>query len=132
MVFLLTSEGVIQMPLFLDKSLWRVAILTLIKETQASAIILTVEAWGVFGKKAGEAVASKLAGLESLQDFPGRVEILQSQMECLDGSTRTLRASISPEGKLGATDVDTSTECDGDLVGFFKDAFPSSGQVAIA
>ena len=132
MAFLLTSEGVIQMPLFLDKSLWRVAILTLIKETQASAIILTVEAWGVFGKQASMAAGSKLAGLESLEDFPGRVEILQSQMECSDGVHRTLRAIISSEGKLGVTEVETDVAYGGGLTGFFKQPPLSSGQVAQA
>lgn len=132
MAFVLSGDNVIQMPLHIPKNLWRPAILALIEKTQASAVILTVEAWAVLGKKIGEAVASKLAGLESLEDFPGRVEVLQCQMECSDGSHRTLRANLSPEGKLGNTQVETDTRCEGELVGFFKQTPPSSGQVAIA
>jgi hypothetical protein len=119
--FLVVPNALIQVHLMaMPKDQWRAAILDGISQTRARAVILHTEGWVVGGAQAPAALAAKMAGLGSLKDFPGRLEILQSAMETVDGSTRTLIASISSEGKLGATEVHEVAPVLGEMVGFFR------------
>lgn len=103
--FLVVIGGIVQVPLFqIPKDLWRAAIVQAIRETRAMAVILHTEAYVVEGSQAASAVAAKMAGLPSLNEFPGRREILQSNMELPDGTYRTLTATIE-NGTLGPTEV---------------------------
>lgn len=127
--FFLTSRGIVQLLLRFPKDQWRGAIVALLQKTGADAVIVHTEAWVVAGRDAPTAMAAKMAGLESLEDFPGRTEILHSLMECKDGSFRTLVADLV-DGKLGPTTVSTYTPQWGEMVGFFKES--SSGQAPTA
>jgi hypothetical protein len=120
--FLLVVGGIVQVPLFqIPKDQWRDAIVQGIRQTRARAVIVHTEAYVVEGPQAATAVAAKMAGLPSLQDFPGRREILQSNMELPDGTYRTLTATIE-DGKLGpteATDIPKDAKIEGQFTRFF-------------
>lgn len=118
--FLISPDGVlVQVLLFtMPKDKWRPTILDGIKKTRALAVIVHTEAWVVGGADAPAALAAKLAGLPSLEVFPGRSEVLQSMLECKDGTTRTLTAGIS-DGGLGKTQVSDRRAVGGEMVGFF-------------
>lgn len=127
--FFLTERGIVQLLLRFPKDQWRGAIIALLQKTGADVVIVHTEAWTVTGRDAPTAMAAKMAGLESLEDFPGRTEILHSLMECRDGSSRTLVADLV-DGKLGPTTVHTFQTLGGEMVGFFKES--SSGQALTA
>jgi|GEM_PF-5831063 len=120
--FLMVAGGIVQVPLFkLPKDLWREVIIEAIRQTRAQAVILHTEAWAVGGDQAAAAVAAKMAGLDSLSEFPGRQEILQSNMELPGGTYRTLTALIE-DGKLGPTEVveyPEGSKVEGHFTGFF-------------
>ena len=127
---ILPGGGLVQIHLFtMPKDKWRATILDGVRKTRATAIVVHTEAWVVGGKDAPAALAAKMAGLGSLEDFPGRVEILQSAMECRDGTSRTLLADLE-DGKLGLTRVSTLQAVGGEMVGFF--GAPSSGRSPVA
>lgn len=119
--FLVVVGGLVQVPLFqIPKEQWRAAIVQGIRETRAMAVILHTEAYIVVGPQAPTAMAAKMAGLPSLNEFPGRQEILQSVMELPNGTYRTLTASISEDGKLGPTEVADTAVLGGQFTGFFS------------
>lgn len=127
--FCLTDRGIVHLLLRFPKDQWRSAIVALLQRTGADAVIVHTEAWVVAGRDAPTAIAAKMAGFGSLEDFPGRTEILHSLMECRDGSCRTLVADLV-DGKIGPTTVSTYTPQGGEMVGFFNES--SSGQAPVA
>lgn len=109
--------------LAIPKNMWRETLVQTAQEFQAEAVILHIEAYIVTGSAATAAVAARKAGLSSLGEFPGRLEVFQSIMEMRDGSQRTLTALIGEDGTLGPTKVQEFTEgslVEGPLANFFE------------
>ncbi len=120
-VFMVTERnGLAMLPLsILPKERWRQAILQFIEQTNAIAIVIHSEAWAHYGNDVSKALSAKMAGIESTEEVPGAVEILQSTLETRDGLHRTITARIDENGKLG-TETETrrlQNPTDDDLIG---------------
>lgn len=89
-------------PMPQEQQRWEEALALGMSVTGAVATIVHVEAWAVMGQDALAALAAKHAGLESLEQFPGRQEIVLSTLRTPHG-TRSLSAVVQPDRTLGPT-----------------------------
>lgn len=91
-----------------DKDAWAFVLKLAAKQMAADYVLLNCEAWILSNERVGnravaEGVAANMAGV-SLEDVPGRVEVLMSQMDGR-GIKRMLTAEIFEDGTLGETKI---------------------------
>jgi hypothetical protein len=105
-VFFYLLGQIIASPLVGDTSKWREMIQNTLKEARSvEAVFVISEGWTVPQSDVPMAMASRLAGLESIRDYPTSFEIVQCMMEKADGTSRIIYSAIHTDGSLGPVET---------------------------